>query len=144
VDRNTFLGKFEFTRISPNPDGGPREVLVSFDYDVDGIVHVTARDRRSGRQADIKITGLKDRLTEEEKARASAILETFPHAESDAVAALRKRAESLLARLRTDGKREAASELECLLVDLDNASDTDATGAIVDRLVDWLYEHEDE
>ena len=144
VDRNTFLGKFEFTRISPNPEGGNREVLVSFDYDVDGIVHVTARDRRTGRQANIKITGLKDRLTEEEKARASAVLKTFPHAESDAAAALRKRAESLLARLRTDGKREAASELEGLLADLDKASDTDATGAVVDRLVDWLYEHEDE
>lgn len=144
VDRNTFLGKFEFTGISPNPDGGLREVLVNFDYDIDGIVHVAARDRRSGRQADMRITGLRDRLTEEDKARARANVETFQPAETDALASLIKRADDLLAKLRGESKQGAVAELTGLLADLDGARDADATSAMLDRLVDWIYEHEDE
>lgn len=143
VDRNTFLGQFMFKGISPNPEGGQREVLVSFDYDVDGIVHVTARDRRSRRQADMKITGLKNRLTEEEKAQARAALETSPRTESAAVVALRKRGEELLGRLREKGREEAAAELEALLAELDEAAGSEAEEALADRLVAWIYEHEE-
>ncbi len=143
VDRNTFLGQFTFKGISPDPQGGQREVLVSFDYDVDGIVHVTARDRRSGRQADMKITGLKDRLTEEEKAQARAALETSPRTESAAVAALRKRGEELLGRLREKGHEGAAAELDALLAELDEAAGSEAEEALADRLVAWIYEHEE-
>lgn len=144
VDRNTFLGEFEFSGISPSPDGGPREVLVSFDYDIDGIVHVTARDRRNGHQADMKITGLKDRLTEEEKVRARGNVETLHRVDSDALIPLKKRAADLIARLEAKGRHETAAELAGLLADLDQPQDADAASVLVDRLVDWIYEHEDE
>ena len=142
VDDNTFLGQFEFKGISPNPAGGQREVLVTFDYDVDGIVHVTAMDRRSGRQADMKITGLKDRLTEQEKAQARTAIEELPQADSDPTATLRSRAEGLLAQLQRAGQSDAAAELADLLTQLDKA---DARGKeeAVDRLIDWIYEHEE-
>lgn len=143
VDRNTFLGEFEFKGISPDPNGGLREVLVAFDYDLDGIVHVTARDKRTGRQADIKITGLKDRLTEVEKAQARASLEAAPTEEPDTVTLLRKRAEGLLPKLRHAGKEGAAEELERLLAELDESSAAGADSEMVDRLVDWIYEHEE-
>ena len=144
VDRNTFLGQFEFKGISPAADRGLREVLVSFDYDVDGIVHVAARDKRTGKHAEIKITGLKDRLSEAEKARARAQIESTPMAESETLSVLRKRAESLLAKLRQAGKQDAVGELERLLAELDEAGAGGADSAAVDRLVDWIYEHEDE
>ncbi len=143
VDRNTFLGEFEFKGISPDPQHGQREVLVNFDYDVDGIVHVTARDRRSGRHADMKITGLKDRLSEEEKMRARAALEAAPAMESDTVTILRKRAEALLPALQRAGKEDAAQELERLLAELDRSAAAGADSEAVDRLVDWIYEHEE-
>jgi molecular chaperone DnaK len=143
VDRNTFLGEFEFKGISPDPGGGLREVLVSFDYNVDGIVRVTARDRRTGKQANIKITGLKDRLSEDEKTEARAALEASPQAESDTVAVLRDRAESLLADLREAGRNDDAEELEGLLAELDATEATGADSAAVDRLVEWIYEHEE-
>jgi molecular chaperone DnaK len=143
VDRNTFLGEFEFKGISPDPRGGQREVLVTFDYDVDGIVHVAARDKRTGRHADMKITGPKDRLSEAEKVRARAALEAAPPMESDTVTVLRKRAEGLLPRLRQADKEDAAAELERLLAELDRAVAAGADSEVVDRLVDWIYEHEE-
>ncbi len=143
VDRNTFLGEFEFKGISPDPEGGQREVLVTFDYDVDGIVHVAARDKRTGRHADMKITGPKDRLSEAEKVRARAALEAAPPMESDTVTVLRKRAEGLLPRLRQADKEDAAAELERLLAELDRAVAAGADSEVVDRLVDWIYEHEE-
>ncbi|MBI4317691.1 MAG: Hsp70 family protein [Chloroflexi bacterium] len=143
VDRNTHLGEFEFSGISPNPNGGVREVLVAFDYDIDGIVRVSARDRHTGRQANIKVTGLKDRLSVEEKAQARAALEQAPEAVSDATAILRQRAENVLARLQKEGKSDAAAELAALLAELDGTGDAGADGAVVDRLVDWIYEHEE-
>lgn len=142
VDRNTYLGQFEFKGISPDPGGGNREVLVTFDYNVDGMVRVTARDKRTGRKADMRITGLKDRLSEEEKAQARAALEAAPPAESDTVTILRKRAEELLPRLRESGKDSAAEELEGLLAELDRTAGADSK--VVDILVDWIYEHEEE
>ncbi|MCL4369559.1 MAG: Hsp70 family protein [Chloroflexi bacterium] len=143
VDRNTFLGEFEFKGISPDPAGGRREVLVAFDYDLDGIVHVTARDKRTGRRAEMKITGLKDRLTEAEKMEARANLEAAPAVQSDTVTLLRKRAEGLLPRLRQAGKEDAADELERLLAELDQSIAAGTDGEMVDRLVDWIYEHEE-
>jgi len=143
VDRNTFLGEFQFKGISPDPNGRQREVLVSFDYDVDGIVHVTARDKRTRRQADIRISGLKDRLSQAEKASAREAVEAAPAAESDTVAVLRRRAEDLLPRLVQAGRGADAEELSRLLAELDEAEKTGADSAVVDRLVDWIYEHEE-
>ena len=143
VDRNTFLGKFEFTGISRNPEGGLREVLVNFDYDVDAIVHVKAIDHRTGRQAGTKISGLKDRLTGVEKMQARANMEALPQAESDAAAALRRRGEALLTRLQKRGEKDTARELEELLAELRRPKDASAAGTTMDRLVDWIYEHDE-
>jgi molecular chaperone DnaK len=144
VEKNTPLGKFEFKGISPDPSGGPREVLVAFDYDIDGIVHVTARDRRSGRQADMTVTAALSHLTDAEKAEAREALETAPGAPATAGAALRARAERLLVRLRETGHGEPAGELETLLDEFDRTVDDAAKQEVMDRLVDWLYEHEEE
>jgi len=142
VDQATFLGEFEFSGISPNPSGGLREVLVGFDYDVDGIVHVTARDHLTKRQAGIKVTGLKGRLSEGEKAAAQVMVErTAGEAPAASTAALRGRAEALLASLRKAGKVKEATELEALIATLDAAGG--AEGLAMDRLIDWIYEHEE-
>ncbi|MBT7766129.1 MAG: molecular chaperone DnaK, partial [Bdellovibrionales bacterium] len=61
---NKTLGKFDLTGISPAPRGIP-QIEVTFDIDANGIVHVTANDKATGKSQDIRITSGSG-LTEEE------------------------------------------------------------------------------
>ncbi|MET0450458.1 MAG: molecular chaperone DnaK, partial [Mycobacterium sp.] len=51
---NKLLGSFELTGIPPAPRGVP-QIEVTFDIDVNGIVHVTAKDKGTGKENTIKI-----------------------------------------------------------------------------------------
>ena len=53
---NKMLGTFELTGIAPAPRGIP-QIEVTFDIDSNGIVHVTAKDRGTGSEQSIQITG---------------------------------------------------------------------------------------
>ncbi len=52
---NKTLGRFELTGIPPAPRGVP-QIEVTFDVDVNGIVHVTAKDLGTQKSTDITIT----------------------------------------------------------------------------------------
>jgi len=52
---NKSLGRFILEGIPPAPRGVP-QVEVSFDIDANGILHVTAKDKASGKSNSIKIT----------------------------------------------------------------------------------------
>ncbi len=51
---NRTLGRFELTGIPPSPRGMP-QVEVTFDIDANGIVHVSAKDKATGKEQKIKI-----------------------------------------------------------------------------------------
>ncbi|MFV0514613.1 MAG: molecular chaperone DnaK, partial [Jhaorihella sp.] len=53
---NKTLGKFSLVGIPPAPRGVP-QVEVTFDIDANGIVHVAAKDRATGKEQSITITG---------------------------------------------------------------------------------------
>ncbi|MFZ1374306.1 molecular chaperone DnaK [Nostocoides sp.] len=53
---NKALGTFELSGIAPAPRGVP-QVEVTFDIDANGIVHVTAKDRGTGKEQKITISG---------------------------------------------------------------------------------------
>merc|ERR1712072_201120 len=53
---NKSLGTFRLDGIPPAPRGVP-QIEVKFDIDANGILGVTALDKGSSKQADIKITG---------------------------------------------------------------------------------------
>src|SRR6266567_1095459 len=53
---NKTLGKFRLEGIPPAPRGVP-QIEVTFDIDANGILNVTARDKASGREQKITITG---------------------------------------------------------------------------------------
>ncbi len=52
---NTELGRFDLVGIPPAPRGVP-QVEVTFDIDTNGIVHVSAKDKGTGKEQSIKIT----------------------------------------------------------------------------------------
>ncbi|MCL2787862.1 MAG: molecular chaperone DnaK [Micrococcales bacterium] len=53
---NKGLGTFELTGIAPAPRGMP-QIEVTFDIDRNGIVHVSAKDRGTGKEQSMTITG---------------------------------------------------------------------------------------
>ena len=53
---NKALGTFELTGIAPAPRGMP-QVEVTFDIDANGIVHVSAKDKGTGAEQSMTITG---------------------------------------------------------------------------------------
>jgi L1 cell adhesion molecule like protein len=62
---NNLLGKFELTGIPPAPRGVP-QIEVTFDIDANGIMHVSAVDKSTGRENKITITNDKGRLSKED------------------------------------------------------------------------------
>lgn len=91
---NRTLGQFELSGIAPAPRGMP-QIEVEFALDANGILHVTAVDKGTGKKADIRIEnsgGLSGDEIEKMKADAEA------HAEED-----RRRRELVDAKNRGDG-----------------------------------------
>src|SRR5512135_59114 len=63
---NRTIGKFQLTGIPPAPRGTP-QVEVTFDIDANGILHVSAKDKATGKEQKIRIeasSGLGDREIE--------------------------------------------------------------------------------
>ncbi|RPH39949.1 MAG: molecular chaperone DnaK, partial [Planctomycetota bacterium] len=55
AEDNRKLGNFDLTGIPPAPRGMP-QIEVKFDIDANGILHVTARDKGTGKEQAIRIT----------------------------------------------------------------------------------------
>lgn len=76
---NKSLGKFDLTDIPPSPRGVP-QIEVIFDLDANGIMHVSAQDKATGKENKIRITagsGLNDAEIER------MIQDAEEHAEDD-------------------------------------------------------------
>ena len=76
---NKSLGKFDLTDIPPQPRGMP-QIEVTFDIDANGIMHVGAKDKATGKEQKIAIKASSG-LTEEEIKRMVSDAEA--HAEED-------------------------------------------------------------
>ncbi len=61
---NKLMGQFDLVGIPPAPRGVP-QIEVTFDIDANGIVHVNAKDKGTGKEQSIKITATTN-LSEEE------------------------------------------------------------------------------
>ena len=73
---NNLLGQFELSSISPAPRGVP-QIEVTFDIDANGILHVSAQDKSTGRQNHITINNDKGRLSKAEIERMLHEAEKF-------------------------------------------------------------------
>jgi len=77
---NVLLGKFELTGLPPAPRGVP-QIEVTFEIDANGITHVSAEDKGTGKSEKITITADKGRLSEEEIERMVKDAEEFADAD---------------------------------------------------------------
>jgi molecular chaperone DnaK len=91
--RNKTLGKFQLVDLPPAPRGVP-QIEVTFDIDANGIVHVSAKDRATGKEQSMTITG-QSALNRDEIDRM--MREAESHAEED-----RKRREEAEVRNNAD------------------------------------------
>ena len=105
------LARFDLKGIPPMSAGLPR-IEVKFLIDADGILHVTAREQRSGQAAQIEVKptyGLTDEQVE------GMILDSFDHAEEDFTKRLlieaRNEAETILAAVERAPESPAWHEL---------------------------------
>ncbi|MDH4189835.1 MAG: molecular chaperone DnaK [Betaproteobacteria bacterium] len=76
---NKSLGQFNLADIAPAPRGMP-QIEVTFDIDANGILHVSAKDKSTGKEAKIKIQASTG-LTEEEIKRM--VKDAEAHADED-------------------------------------------------------------
>ena len=70
VEGNKLLGHFHLAGIPPAPRGIP-QIEVIFDIDANGIVHVTAKDKGTGKDSSITLTGTTGLSKEEIDAKVS-------------------------------------------------------------------------
>jgi molecular chaperone DnaK len=111
---NKTLGKFQLVELPPAPRGVP-QIEVTFDIDANGIVHVSAKDRATGREQSMTITGQSslnkdeiDRMVRDAEANAAEDRRRRDEAE------VRNNAESLMYQtekvLREQGDKLSADE----------------------------------
>jgi len=96
---NKSLGRFDLADIPPAPRGMP-QIEVTFDLDANGILHVSAKDKATGKEQSIRITA-SGGLTDEEIEKMVADAEV--NAEADA-----RFAELITSRNTCDGLVHAA------------------------------------
>jgi len=80
ASHNKLLGRFQLTEIPPAPRGVP-QVEVTFDIDANGIVNVSAKDKATGREQRITISGT-GALSKDEVEKM--VHDAEAHAEEDA------------------------------------------------------------
>lgn len=130
---NKSLGRFDLTDIPPAPRGVP-QIEVTFDIDANGIMHVSAKDKATGKENKIEIkssSGLDDAEIDR------MVREAEEHADEDR--AMREKvdsknqAESLIHSVRKtltelEGKVEESekSSIESAISDLESAINSDA------------------
>ena len=119
---NKSLGKFDLSGIDAAPRGMP-QIEVTFDIDANGILHVSAKDKKTGKEQKIEIKAGSG-LSEDEIKRM--VTDAESHAEED-----RKARE--LAEARNNGEN-AAYQAERQLTDLGDQVDADSKGRIEEAI----------
>ncbi|AGB41809.1 chaperone protein DnaK [Halobacteroides halobius DSM 5150] len=132
---NETLGRFQLTDIPPAPRGVP-QIEVTFKIDTDGIVHVSAKDKGTGKEQEITIqsdTGLSEEEIEE------MVKEAEEHAEED-----KKKKEAIETVTEADGLvrqiektiEEAGEQMDSSLI-----SDIESAKEELEEVIDDIDVH---
>ena len=142
---NKTLGKFQLVDLPPAPRGVP-QIEVTFDIDANGIIHVAAKDRATGKEQSMTITGQSslDKNTIEQMVK-----DAEAHAEEDRrkkeEAEVRNNADSLVYQteklLREQGEKISGDEKDKVSAALDdlksalNGTDLEAIKSATETLM---------
>jgi molecular chaperone DnaK len=119
---NKTLGKFQLVDLPPAPRGVP-QIEVTFDIDANGIVHVAAKDRATGKEQSMTITGQSSLAKEDIQ---QMVKDAEAHAEED-----RKRREEAEVRNQAD---TLVYQTEKLLKEQGDKISGDEKSAVEDKL----------
>ncbi len=153
ASQNTLLGNFLVTGLEPERPGELATVTVKFDMDVNGILTVTARDRKTGRQENITVEASPTRMSAAQITAAQTDLSDVyapgsvhtvtPLVPLEADAKLMERAHRLLDGNTLDPDDRAA--LAQLLINISIAQadrDKKRLDALSDELLEMLFDLE--
>ncbi|MCY4105024.1 MAG: molecular chaperone DnaK [bacterium] len=134
---NKTLGKFQLVDIPPAPQGVP-QIEVTFDIDANGIVHVSARDKATGNEQSITITGQSsldddeiDKMVRDAEAHAEEDRRRREAAETRNMAdSLVYRAEKLLDEDAAEADAEGAADLRAKMEATRTALEGDDAAAV--------------
>lgn len=152
---NKSLGRFDLTDIPPSPRGMP-QIEVTFDIDANGIMHVSAKDKATGKEQSIKITAssglsdadiqnmVQDAESHAEEDKKFHELVTARNTADSMIHATKKSMEEMGDKLEADEKsaiESATSELEEAMkgddveaIEAKTKALTDASGKMAERM----------
>jgi molecular chaperone DnaK len=146
---NKSLGTFRLDGIPPAPRGVP-QIEVTFDIDANGILSVTAKDKGSGKEQSISITGAStlsdsevDKMVKDAEANASADKEKrekidLKNQAETLVYQAEKQMGELGDKVEADAKAKV-DEKRTKLQEAINAEDYDAMKTLLEELQQELY-----
>ena len=146
---NKMLGQFDLVGIPPAPRGVP-QIEVTFDIDANGILSVTAKDKGSGKEQSISITGAStlsdsevDKMVKDAEANASADKEKREKIDlKNQAETLVYQAEKQMGELGDKVDADAKAKLEEKRLKLKEAvekDDYDAMKTLLEELQQELY-----
>ena len=146
---NKSLGTFRLDGIPPAPRGVP-QIEVTFDIDANGILSVTAKDKGSGKEQSISITGAStlsdsevDKMVKDAEANASADKEKREKIDlKNQAETLVYQAEKQMGELGDKVEADAKAKVEEMRTKLQeavNAEDYDAMKTLLEELQQELY-----
>ena len=125
IDGNKSLGEFNLMGIPPSPRGQP-QIEVTFDIDANGILHVSAKDKNTGKENSIQITASSG-LSKEEIEKLIRDAEQQKDKDEEKIQFLQKKNEldNLLYQKKKDNiiSEEKLKDLENKLSTLNSLSD---------------------
>jgi len=150
ASENTLLGSFVIEDLEPERPGELAKVTVEFDMNVNGILNVTAEDRKTGQQKQITVEATPARLSEKEILTAQESIRADMAGESEESLPLSDQDEAVLARAKTllDSDDLAPPEREWLaelLIDAQIARqdrDQARLDDLLEQLLDLLFDLE--
>jgi molecular chaperone DnaK len=153
ASENTLLDRFLITDLEPEYPGDLARVTVRFDFDVNGILEVTAQDRRTGQQKQITVEASLARLSDDEIVDAQAWVAQAIEAVAPTVGAVSPAEAGVLVdramRLLASGelRPEHRDALQGLLAEIQlaqAAGDASRLQELLDALLDLLFDLEED
>lgn len=147
ASNNALLGDFMIEELESERPGERPDVTVKFSFDVNGILHVQATDRRTGKETGITVEASRRRLSAEEIAHARERVTATDGAEEEIVldettAAVIRRAERVLDGEPSPEDVQAVKDLVGRIRHAAQAHDEETVESLSDELVDLLFDLE--